>query len=210
MGTSQSSPDAQPRLSPCPTSTVSCYFMLLLWPWVEERSQEHNSRLDPGVRLNVISRSRWERIHPSLQQLQELLQTKSPSPFRAYVPLSSVLKSCVLATSHGCWPGCPRVCEPNEKAAEKKEMAHCVPKMRMCDEILEEHHQRRVIDYCRESKGLASYCFQIIAETKKGLCRHAHTHMCTYPHACTHTKYSDPMEMMWQKPYMSPDTYLDL
>lgn len=29
--------------SPWPTSTVSCYFMLLLWPWVEERSQEHNS-----------------------------------------------------------------------------------------------------------------------------------------------------------------------
>lgn len=120
-------------------------------------------------------RSRWEGIHPSLQQLQELLQTKAPSPFQANVPLSSVLKSRMLATPRGCWPGCPRICEPNEKAAEKQEMAHCVPKMSMCDEILEVHHQRRVTDYWREPKGLASYCFQIIAETKKGLCRHAHS-----------------------------------
>lgn len=74
----------------------------------------------------------------------------------------------MLATPHGCCP--------NEKAAEKKEMVCCVPKMSMGDEILEEHGQRRATDYCREPKGVACYCFQIIAEIKKGLYVRPHTH----------------------------------
>lgn len=101
-------------------------------------SRIYQHRLDR--RVTVLSkfkgrggRSRQEETDPSLQQFQEPLQTEAPSLSQADVPLSSVLKSCMVVTQRGCCPGCPRICETNE---QRREMVQYVPRMNQCDEMM--------------------------------------------------------------------------
>lgn len=123
-----------------PLSQVTPCVCIRTREWKKCHTFQHT--LVPRVRVTVISRIKGraeagekDRIQAS-SSYRDLCKPKHPPfPRQADVPLSSVLKSCMIATQCGCCPGCPRIWETNEKAAEKRDGTVCL-RMNKCGEML--------------------------------------------------------------------------